>query len=165
MPRLTWHWRLRVKECILYQTERISLFIDGANLYATAKSLGFDIDYKAVSPVPPEGPTRSRALLHGARRRSEYSSIRPLIEWLRLQRLHHGDQADEGIHRRLGIAQDQGQHGFELASMHALAENLDTSSIFSGDGDSASLVGALQQMGKRVSVVFHVADPAADGRR
>ncbi len=28
------------------QTEKIALFIDGANLYATAKSLGFDIDYK-----------------------------------------------------------------------------------------------------------------------
>ena len=27
-----------------YPTERIALFIDGANLYATAKSLGFDID-------------------------------------------------------------------------------------------------------------------------
>ena len=28
--------------------ERIGLFIDGANLYATAKSLGFDIDYKRL---------------------------------------------------------------------------------------------------------------------
>ena len=27
------------------QTEKIAVFIDGANLYATAKSLGFDIDY------------------------------------------------------------------------------------------------------------------------
>lgn len=25
---------------------RVALFIDGANLYATAKALGFDIDYK-----------------------------------------------------------------------------------------------------------------------
>ncbi|MGL4811293.1 MAG: NYN domain-containing protein, partial [Beijerinckiaceae bacterium] len=28
--------------------ERIALFIDGANLYATAKTLGFDIDYKRL---------------------------------------------------------------------------------------------------------------------
>lgn len=28
--------------------ERIALFIDGANLYASAKSLGFDIDYKRL---------------------------------------------------------------------------------------------------------------------
>ena len=28
--------------------EKIALFIDGANLYATAKSLGFDIDYRRL---------------------------------------------------------------------------------------------------------------------
>jgi uncharacterized LabA/DUF88 family protein len=28
--------------------EKIALFIDGANLYATSKSLGFDIDYKRL---------------------------------------------------------------------------------------------------------------------
>ncbi len=29
-------------------TNKIALFIDGANLYATAKTLGFDIDYKRL---------------------------------------------------------------------------------------------------------------------
>jgi uncharacterized LabA/DUF88 family protein len=28
--------------------EKIALFIDGANLHATAKSLGFEIDYKRL---------------------------------------------------------------------------------------------------------------------
>ena len=28
--------------------EKMALFIDGANLYATAKTLGFDIDYKRL---------------------------------------------------------------------------------------------------------------------
>ena len=28
--------------------ERVGLFIDGANLYAAARSLGFDIDYKRL---------------------------------------------------------------------------------------------------------------------
>ena len=32
----------------IYPSERIALFIDGANLYATAKALGFDIDYKRL---------------------------------------------------------------------------------------------------------------------
>jgi len=30
------------------QNEKIALFIDGANLYTTAKSLGLDIDYKRL---------------------------------------------------------------------------------------------------------------------
>ena len=29
-----------------YQNERTALFIDGSNLYAAARALGFDIDYK-----------------------------------------------------------------------------------------------------------------------
>jgi uncharacterized LabA/DUF88 family protein len=63
--------------------DRIALFIDGANLYATAKSLGFDIDYKRLIR---EFTTRGRlvrayyytALVED----QEYSSIRPLIDWL-----------------------------------------------------------------------------------
>ena len=31
-----------------YPNERVALFVDGANLYATSKSLGFDIDYKRL---------------------------------------------------------------------------------------------------------------------
>lgn len=33
---------------IFYPTERIALFIDGANLYAAAKALAFDTDYKRL---------------------------------------------------------------------------------------------------------------------
>ncbi|MEC8036999.1 MAG: NYN domain-containing protein, partial [Pseudomonadota bacterium] len=31
-----------------YPQERIALFIDGSNLYATARALAFDIDYKSL---------------------------------------------------------------------------------------------------------------------
>jgi hypothetical protein len=34
---------------------KIALFIDGANLYATTKTLGFEIDYKFGTSVPPPG--------------------------------------------------------------------------------------------------------------
>ena len=63
--------------------EKIALFIDGANLYATAKSLGFDIDYKRLLR---EFHTRGylmRAFYYTAViEDQEYSSIRPLIDWL-----------------------------------------------------------------------------------
>src|SRR5215510_5091805 len=65
------------------KTEKIALFIDGANLYATAKSLGFDIDYKRLL-----GEFQSRGYLLRAFyytaviEDQEYSSIRPLIDWL-----------------------------------------------------------------------------------
>ena len=33
---------------MFYKDERLALFIDGSNLYAAAKALGFDIDYKLL---------------------------------------------------------------------------------------------------------------------
>ena len=33
---------------MFYKDERLALFIAGSNLYAAAKSLGFDIDYKLL---------------------------------------------------------------------------------------------------------------------
>ena len=31
-----------------YPTERVAVFIDGANLYSAARTLGFDIDYRKL---------------------------------------------------------------------------------------------------------------------
>ena len=60
------------------RTEKIALFIDGANLYATAKALGFDIDYKRLLR---EFHTRGyllRAFYYTAIIEDhEYSSFRP----------------------------------------------------------------------------------------
>ena len=51
--------------------ERIALFIDGANLYATAKSLGFDIDYKRLlKEFQSKGRLIARLLLHRSGRGS-----------------------------------------------------------------------------------------------
>jgi len=33
---------------MFYKDERLALFIDGSNLYAAARALGFDMDYKPV---------------------------------------------------------------------------------------------------------------------
>src|SRR3954451_16885359 len=63
--------------------ERIALFIDGANLYATAKSLGFDIDYKRLLKEFQSKGRLVRAFYYTALiEDQEYSLIRPLIDWL-----------------------------------------------------------------------------------
>jgi uncharacterized LabA/DUF88 family protein len=63
--------------------ERIALFIDGANLYATAKALGFDIDYKRLLKEFQSRGTLVRAFYYTAIiEDQEFSSIRPLIDWL-----------------------------------------------------------------------------------
>src|SRR5262249_5344643 len=61
------------------QIEKIALFIDGANLYATAKSLGFDIDYKRLLREFQSRGYLVRAFYYTAViEDQEYSSIRPL---------------------------------------------------------------------------------------
>src|SRR4026207_1314487 len=63
--------------------QRIALFIDGANLYATTKTLGFDIDYKRLLKEFQSRGTLVRAFYYTAIiEDQEYSSIRPLIDWL-----------------------------------------------------------------------------------
>src|SRR3979490_3476429 len=64
-------------------TSKIALFIDGANLYATAKTLGFDIDYKRLLKEFQSRGTLLRAFYYSAIiEDEEFSSIRPLIDWL-----------------------------------------------------------------------------------
>lgn len=138
-----------------YQTERIALFIDGANLYATAKSLGFDIDYKRLLTQFRQKGQLVRALYYTALAEDqEYSSIRPLIDWLDYNGFTMVTKPTKEFTDASGRRKIKGNMDIELAvDAMRLAKNLDHVVIFSGDGDFRSLVSALQQMGKRVSVV------------
>lgn len=59
-------------------SNKIALLIDGANFYATAKTLGFDIDYKRLLKEFQSRGTLLRAFYYTAIvEDQEYSSIRP----------------------------------------------------------------------------------------
>ena len=66
-----------------YPNERVALFIDGANLHAAARSLGFDIDYKRLLKHFQEQCHLIRAFYYTALvEDQEYSPLRPLVDWL-----------------------------------------------------------------------------------
>lgn len=138
-----------------YPTERVALFIDGANLYATAKALGFDIDYKRLLGVFRSKGQLVRALYYTALAEDqEYSSIRPLIDWLDYNGFTMVTKPTKEFTDGTGRRKVKGNMDIELAvDAMRLAAHLDHIVIFSGDGDFRSLVAALQQMGKRVSVI------------
>jgi uncharacterized LabA/DUF88 family protein len=138
-----------------YPTERIALFIDGANLYATAKSLGFDIDYKRLLGLFRSKGQLVRALYYTAlAEEQEYSSIRPLIDWLDYNGFTMVTKPTKEFTDVTGRRKIKGNMDIELAvDAMRLADTLDHIVIFSGDGDFRSLVSALQQKGKRVSVI------------
>ena len=137
------------------QIEKIALFIDGANLYATAKSLGFDIDYKRLLREFQSRGYLVRAFYYTAViEDQEYSSIRPLIDWLDYNGYTVVTKATKEFVDQTGRRKVKGNMDIELAvDAMELSDYLDHIVLFSGDGDFRSLVEALQHKGKRVSVV------------
>lgn len=138
-----------------YSSERIALFIDGANLYATAKSLGFDIDYKRLLAFFRNKGQLVRALYYTAlAEEQEYSSIRPLIDWLDYNGFTMVTKPTKEFTDSTGRRKVKGNMDIELAvDAMRLSDALDHIVLFSGDGDFRSLVSALQQKGKRVSII------------
>ena len=137
------------------QGEKIALFIDGANLYATAKSLGFDIDYKRLLREFQSRGYLLRAFYYTAVvEDQEYSSIRPLIDWLDYNGYTVVTKATKEFVDQSGRRKVKGNMDIELAvNAMEIAPHVDHIVLFSGDGDFRSLVEALQHKGKRVSVV------------
>ena len=127
---------------IFYPTERIALFIDGANLYATAKSLSFDIDYKRLLAMFRSKGQLVRALYYTALiEDQEYSSIRPLIDWLDYNGYTMVTKPTKEFIDAAGRRKIKGNMDIELAvDAMELAEHLDHIVLFSGDGDFRSLV-------------------------
>ena len=135
--------------------QRIALFIDGANLYATTKTLGFDIDYRRLLKEYGSRGHLVRAFYYTAMvDDQEYSSIRPLIDWLDYNGYRVVTKPAKEFVDSLGRRKIKGNMDIELAiDALELAPFIDHMVLFSGDGDFRSLVDALQRRGVRVSVV------------
>src|SRR5213592_3563669 len=124
------------------KTEKMALFIDGANLYATAKSLGFDIDYKRLLREFQSRNHLMRAFYYTAvNEDQEYSSIRPLVDWLDYNGYSVVTKATKEFVDQNGRRKVKGNMHIELAvDAMELAERIDHMVLFSGDGDFSALV-------------------------
>ena len=140
-------------------SDRVAMFIDGANLYATAKALGFDIDYRRLFSDFRSRGTLVRAFYYTAViEDQEYSSIRPLIDWLDYNGYTVVTKATKEFIDASGRRKVKGSMDIELAvDAMELAAHIDQMILFSGDGDFRSLVAAVQRRGVRVTVVSTIA--------
>ena len=138
-----------------YAHERVGLFIDGPNLYATSKALEFDIDYKSLLDLFRGKARLIRALYYTALiEDQEFSSIRPLVDWLDYNGYTMVTKPTKEFTDAQGRRKIKGNMDIELAvDALSMANGLDHIVLFSGDGDFRSLVEALQEAGNRVSVV------------
>lgn len=135
--------------------EKVALFIDGANLYATSRSLGFDIDYRKLLVHFKAKGYLLRAYYYTAIiEDQEYSSIRPLIDWLDYNGYKVVTKPAKEFTDSTGRRKIKGNMDIELAiDALELTEFVDHYVIFSGDGDFRSLVEALQRRGRKVTIV------------
>jgi uncharacterized LabA/DUF88 family protein len=136
-------------------SDRIAIFIDGANLYSTAKALGFDIDYKRLLDEFQGQGILVRASYYIAIIESqEYSSIRPLIDWLDYNGYTVVTKPAKEFVDAVGRRKVKSSMDVELAvDAMELARHVDHIVLFSGDGDFRSLVEAVQRRGVRVTVI------------
>lgn len=141
-----------------YPQEKIGLFIDGANLYATARALGFDIDYKRLLELFGNKGCLVRAFYYTALvEDQEYSPIRPLIDWLDYNGYTMVTKPTKEFTDATGRRKIKGNMDIELAiDVMEMTEHLDHIVLFSGDGDFRRLVEAVQRKGCRVTVVSTV---------
>ena len=139
---------------MFYKDERLALFIDGSNLYAAAKALGFDIDYKLLRQEFARRGKMVRAFYYTALlENDEYSPIRPLVDWLHYNGFTMVTKPAKEYTDSQGRRKVKGNMDIELTvDAMELAPRVDHIVLFSGDGDFRPLVESLQRQGVRVGV-------------
>ena len=140
---------------MFYRDERLALFIDGSNLYAAARALAFDIDYKLLRSEFMQRGKLLRAFYYTALlENDDYSPIRPLVDWLHYNGFTMVTKPAKEYTDSMGRRKVKGNMDIELTvDAMELAPRVDHIVLFSGDGDFRPLVESLQRSGVRVSVV------------
>lgn len=138
---------------------KILLLIDGANFYNTAKSLGFDIDYKKLLAEFRSRGNLLRANYYTAiQEEEEFSSLVPLIDWLDYNGYSVATKPTKTFTDAEGRRKNKGNMDIELAvDAMEMAPYVEKIILFSGNGDFRSVVEAVQRLGVHVTVVSSIA--------
>jgi uncharacterized LabA/DUF88 family protein len=142
--------------------ERIGLFIDGVTLHAAMRALSFDVDYKRLLDYFRTKGRLIRAFFYTAvADEMEYSSLRPLLDWLDYNGYTMVTKPLKESTDDFGRRRVKGNMDVELAlDVMEMAPHLDHVVLFSGDGDFRRLVEAIQRKGIRVTVISTLRTPS-----
>jgi uncharacterized LabA/DUF88 family protein len=140
---------------VIHPSERIALFIDGANLYSAAKGLAFDIDYRKLLEEFKKRGRLIRANYYTALvEDQDFSPIRPLVDWLDYNGYTLVTKPAREFTDASGRRRFKGDMDVEITvDLLQASSFLDHAFLFSGDGDFVAVVDALMRKGVRTSVV------------
>ena len=135
-------------------SSRMALFIDGANLYTTAKVLGFGIDYDRLLKEFQSRGTVVRAFFYTTIIEDQDNIFQPLLDWLAYNGYTVVTKAAKEHFDSIGRRKIKGSIDIELTvDAMQLADHIDEMVLFSGNGDFCRLLEAMQRRGVRVTVV------------
>lgn len=145
-------------------SNRTAIFVDGANLYATHKALGFDIDFKLLLKYFKSEYNVTRAYYYTAirvednqSREEGHQSIRPLLDYLE----YNGwtmvtKMAKSWYNEDTGRTKVKGDMDAELcvdAMKLGFAGRIERAIFVTGDGDFKPLLHSLQDYGVECIVI------------
>lgn len=132
-----------------HKTNRIAIFIDGANLYYSATQLGIEIDYAYLLTFLTGKTSAYQAFFYTGIDSTNQHQQEFL---LRLQQFGYQIVSKAVIKRADGSR--KANLDVELAlDLVELANTYDTAIVVSGDGDFIPAIKRVQRLGKRVEVV------------
>lgn len=136
-------------------TERVAAFIDGPNFYAAAKNAGVDTDFKKLRAHLGDNSQFVRAYYYTpVSDTEEFSPVKPLVDWLGYNGFQMVTKPLKEYTDAEGRKKTKGSMNVELTiNAMELADKVDHIILFSGDGELAPMIEAVQRKGVRVTVV------------
>lgn len=151
----------------LYVDEKTSFFIDGHSFYGLTRALSANVDYSKMLTYFRDESRMIRAHYFTTLvEDQEYSSIRPLLDWLSYHGYRVFTKPVREFINSTGQRKFQGSVEVEIAvSILEAAEYSDHIVLFSGNGNFVSAIEAVQRKGVRVTVASSASMIADDLRR
>lgn len=148
------------------QSDKVAVFIDGTNLYASIRALGIDLDYRKLLEWLHGTGRLVRVNYYTAMAEDEeYSPIRPMVDWLAYNGYSVVTKAAKTFTNN-GVTKTKGNMDIEIAvDALELADSVDHIFLFSGDGDFRRMIESIQRKGVRVTVISTLDITADELRR
>ena len=143
---------------MFYQNDRLAIFVDGPNIYATARKLGLEIDYKEIIQAFSKRGRLVRATYVTSIVESEsHNNVRPLIDWLQ----YNGWRV---VLRPVKIFEDDDNSSRILKNIYTdlvvemikLSRTMDHIVLFGGSNNYAPAIKYLMDQGVHVTLVSSV---------